>query len=731
MNRLITLLALLFATFNMLSAANGDTTRVNVFDKFSMNRYGSFDKKVKLPDASKKYQRIWLKYTLGCESNGQCEWDYTLKLFFREHTGKRDSTLKQAPRIRLTGSVPDSVSYSTDTTWVNTFNTVTKETDSALASLITVYIYGDTLRPLLLTDSIKGFTANYYRYSYDSTGKKTDSVWIAANSVIRQKYTSYYEGFEVVNDLELGRFISPYAKSFPKTFQYDYVYDVTDYAYLFAQADSAEMRIEYQGYSYGFTATWDMIYIEGTPARDVIAIRNVYNGGYDYGQSVSIEEKLNARSFTVPEGTAAAVARVIITGHGGENNENCAEFCPKSYYLNLNGQQIAEQLVWKDDCGANAIVAQPGTWIYNRANWCPGEKIRVFEHPLNVTAGSTNTIDMNMQPFTANGYAGYNLSMQLVYYKAPNFENDAAIEDILAPSRNFWHSKTNPICDNAKVVLKNWGSKPLTRALISSQISNGQVFTQEWGGNLAYGEQAEVSLMMFWPTDISDRTYKVWLSSVNSQPTDENTWNNTMHSEFEVPLTLPQKFVIETRTNNLPGDNSYTITDSYGKTHKERTFTAANTLHRDTMDIGYGCYTLKFNDERGNGIDWWAAPSEGKGMCRIVTAEGPYKVLRSFSPDFGSFFQLSFRVQHPVGLNDINTDASLVKVYPNPANNVIFVEGVSTNHTSILDVTGKLVAEYNYTSVGMDVSNLPAGIYLLQITGKQGETFVKKITIAK
>ncbi len=39
------------------------------------------------------------------------------------------------------------------------------------------------------------------------------------------------------------------------------------------------------------------------------------------------------------------------------------------------------------------------------------------------------------------------------------YQIDASIEDVLAPSKNIWHSKTNPICDNAKVVLKNWGAE--------------------------------------------------------------------------------------------------------------------------------------------------------------------------------------------------------------------------------------------------------------------------------
>ncbi|TAE89547.1 MAG: hypothetical protein EAY81_02160, partial [Bacteroidetes bacterium] len=77
MKNICTLILILFGLQHMAEAANGDTTTVRVFNNYHMDRYGNHDTKVKLAGKDKKYQRIWLKYTLGCQSNGQCEWDYT------------------------------------------------------------------------------------------------------------------------------------------------------------------------------------------------------------------------------------------------------------------------------------------------------------------------------------------------------------------------------------------------------------------------------------------------------------------------------------------------------------------------------------------------------------------------------------------------------------------------------------------------------------------------------
>lgn len=727
MNKLVTIV-MLFAA-GKLFAATGDTTKINVWDKFSMNRYGSFDKKVLLADGAKKYQRIWLKYTLGCESNGQCEWDYTLKLFTRQHTGKMDSTIKQAPYLKVNGTAIDSIVYSSDSTWVNRYNAITKQTDSVLAATIKITLFGDTLNPIVLTDSILGFTANYWRFWFDTTGKKTDSVFVSSNKVIKQKFTPYYDVFEIINNIELGRFISPYAKTFPKSFKYDYVYDVTDYAKYIT--DSSELRIEYQGYSYGFTATWDMIYVEGTPAKEVIDVVNIYNGGFNYGQAVSIEQALSAKTFTVPTGATSTKARVIITGHGGESNQNCAEFCPKKMYLKLNNSQIAEQMVWKDDCGSNAIPAQPGTWVYNRANWCPGEKIRNFDYMLNVAAQSTNTIDLDMEAFTANGGASYNLALQLIYYKQHNYTNEASVEEILAPTNAFWHNKTNPACIEGKVRIKNWGSQPLTSALVAYQLGNAASREITWTGNLAYDAEADVVLPnLLWPTDLTNRTFKVWFKQINGQANDGNALNDLATSTFDLPLTFPNKFMVETRTNAVPAQNNYTITDDQGKVIFTKTFTTPGTLHRDTFNLKWGCYTFKFNDEAGNGLGWWAAPSEGNGTLRItVPGSIPTQVLRTFNVDFGSFTQINFRVQHPVGMATNAIDEAMVNIYPNPVNNILEVEGMQVAQIELFDLTGKRVKLVTLSNQ-LSTQQIGNGIYLIKLTNANGQQLTRKVVVS-
>ena len=73
----------------------------------------------------------------------------------------------------------------------------------------------------------------------------------------------------------------------------------------------------------------------------------------------------------------------VPTGHGA-----AGEFTPNiGYTAKVNGDIVGNEIIWKDDCGFNAIWPQGGTW-FCRANWCPGEAVRIFNtNNAYITAG--------------------------------------------------------------------------------------------------------------------------------------------------------------------------------------------------------------------------------------------------------------------------------------------------------------------------------------------------------
>jgi hypothetical protein len=73
--------------------------------------------------------------------------------------------------------------------------------------------------------------------------------------------------------------------------------------------------------------------------------------------------------------------------------------------------------------------------------------------------------------------------------------------------------------------------------------------------------------------------------------------------------------------------------------------------------------------------------------------------------------------------------ASIAKVYPNPAHDVMYVDIAdnSVQHIAVMDVTGKIMDNYTVTQpqVAVNTANLPAGIYVLQLSGN-GKTVSAK-----
>jgi hypothetical protein len=556
---------------------------------------------------------------------------------------------------------------------------------------------------------------------------------VQADGILLNHVFTYYERFEKLEDFELGRIITPYAKFFPKTFEYQYIFDVTDFVQLLR--DSADIRLFYSGYTWGFTATVDFHFIEGIPAREVLSVENIYNGYYPYGNNNNpIGNYLIPKNFVVPSSTASAKLRISVSGHGGEQSENCAEFCAKNYYLKLDNTEIATKLVWKDNCGSNAIINQGGTWIYDRANWCPGEQVPLFEYPLDVGAG-THTVDVDMDPFTASGSAGYQWSAQIVQYKAYAFTRDASVADILSPSKNFWYNRTNPVCDNPQVRIANHGSSTINSLDVSYQTGDGVVQTHTWTGNLESGTSAVVVLpSLAWHNPSQVQVFKAWISSINGQP-DENPVNDLLASEYDLPQLLPSPFVIETRTNLKPTDNRYTVTNAAGNVVFSKSFSAANFLHRDTFNLPMGCYTFRFEDDGGNGLSFWNATADGSGTLRFVknpiNQTGP--ILKTFNSDFGNFVEFNFRVGGQVGFADESVTVDHLNIYPNPAADFVMVESSALlKHIALVAPDGRLASRISVRQAldaKLDISAVQTGMYLLFVTHADGSVMIRKMLI--
>ncbi len=535
--------------------------------------------------------------------------------------------------------------------------------------------------------------------------------------------------------VELGRLVTPYAQnansSTPANWTRRYTFDVTDYATILK--NSGTVRIKYSGYSGGFTADVKFYFIEGTPARPVTGLKTLWRGDYAYGNANNpIDSRITATNYVAPAGTVDNALKVTITGHGGDGNTNCAEFCPKNYFVKLNSNIAYTKLNWRDNCGYNQMYPQGGTWIYDRGNWCPGDLVEVNKFPLAIAAGSTGSVDVDFEPYTSvpsssGSTASFTFTGTMVSYGAFNRQKDVGMLDVVSPSNHESFVRNNPSCMGPVVRLKNWGATATTSMKIQYGVMGGSTpSTYSWTGNLASGEMQDVLLPI--NTEVTEAVGKnqfyAKVLEVNGA-TDEDASNNEVISTFQGVPVWDKIFVVRFLTNNPPGETAWKVIDELGNEIASRIGATSNTMFIDTVKLKSGCYKFVVTDNGCDGLNWYNSQQVGSGSISIRNAQDGLPIFindDNYNGNFGCGFENQFRVIGPAGVGRTDLKSLEIEAFPNPATNLVTVAVPGNNITGTLevfDVTGRLMHRQMATGTSqLNVAAWATGVYTAQFVEK-------------
>jgi Peptide-N-glycosidase F, C terminal len=104
----------------------------------------------------------------------------------------------------------------------------------------------------------------------------------------------------------------------------------------------------------------------------------------------------------IPGDAVKVELATVITGHGGVQPENCAEFCNTSHHFYVNGAEYMRDFPeassrWdcRDKVAEGTVPNQYGTWWYGRSGWCPGKDVPLVMTDItaDVVLDDTNTFD--------------------------------------------------------------------------------------------------------------------------------------------------------------------------------------------------------------------------------------------------------------------------------------------------------------------------------------------------
>lgn len=566
------------------------------------------------------------------------------------------------------------------------------------------------------------------------------SDWDYSTSIYLRKPTGELDTANnpVYDDMEIARVMTPYGGYWTEPKEHTYEYDMTDYQHLLT--DSVNFRCWYGGWSAGWLLNLEMELIEGTPPRTCNEIIELWDGEYKYGVTEEpISSTVTAQTNLIASETKGLRMRSFLTGHSFGGNENCAEFCPKTHQFVINDQHSFDQYTMRDDCGFNPVYPQNGTWVYNRAGWCPGLEVNWYEYEFTdiFTAGENFKVDYQFDSYTYNGQASfdpnYRIATYLFLYDEPFYQNDAEITDIISPSTKTAHSRLNPICGSPQVKIRNSGSETLTQVNIVYGVKGGVKNSFLWTGNLEFMEEEVVTL--------DPMTHLATLQENGSQfevyverPND--TWdqyhaNDTMWSDFEMVDVWTNEVMVWFKPNSATNETSYQITDQNGNVVAQNENNLTSVIYRDTLDLESGCYRLTVSDTDNDGLSWWAN-NDGGGFIQLRG-----DVIKAFESDFGSGFQYEFVVGQYLNVQETNFQ-SLINIYPNPSD-----DGIINLETVLEHQEATQIEVYNYSgqlilskSLGLtkdfteqiNLSKQSSGIYFIKIQ-RESESYFRKIVL--
>lgn len=739
-----TLIAVIYTLTSI--ASPGDTTKVSVHNKTDITWYGNYDAIGVFPDGNTSYRQILLHYTMGCASGGCSDWDYTTKIEIMPKIGI-DSNLVNYPIFTVNNAEIDTFKYSNSPTFTTKYNANTLETDSVYNDSLNILWFENAETPEVSTRSETLYNAGYYNYYYDANGFVVDSIYVAEDGQHILSFHERMEFFDVLEPFELTRVITPYgtymadgSNGFDNNWSHTFTFDVTEFAPLLR--DSLLVRAFYGGWSSGFSVTLDFDFIEGTPPRNTTQISNIYRsggGGWTYQNSSQFESSyLTPKTIKLNEQTTTGEIRITPTGHGFDNNISCAEFCPRNYYLKVDGATRFTQQMWNNNCGLNPIYPQGGTWIYNRANWCPGGAANDYTHEITPYIAGKDSIEINLDiqnyTWTGSQAPSYIIDAQLIEYGNFNFETDAAISDVIAPSNKKAYSRRNPVCGRPIVILKNYGANTLTTVDIKYKTNNNNIESFSWNGNLLPLAEIEIELPAMNNIINTAGNFYAWTENPNGIA-DENTINDKYTSSYDNEIKVyPNKIGLKLKTNNNGYETSWELFDKFGNLVLNKNNLSANTTYTESFDLSYGCHTLKINDSGNDGLSWWANTAQGSGYARLTYNNAVNLV--NFNPDFGTEIRHLFKVDGPDNINTHYGDETKIEVFPNPSDDGKFtfkLDGSLNNNKSeilVTDIAGKIIRSYSITDqiFTIDLSSQSAGMYLLKFKNEH-TAIVKEIVI--
>ena len=631
-----------------------------------------------------------------------------------------ETVMTQGVSSMLPAQFVDQADYTKNVTEVISIDSLIN-----LPSSVSYYVLDGTDRNLESTEFL--YEAGTFPI-LDEEGNEVGEVDFTADGMINIEDLTYYNKSPMA--FEIMSFVTPYGigLDFGEEGR-SWTFDVTDYGPILK--GNKRMYMSRGGQFQEEMDIW-FEFIEGEPAREVLDINQVWQVQSSGHAAITANTRLEPRPIKKNSDAAYTVLKTTITGHGQQG-----EFEPRVHVMSAYNADFTFNDTWSvwTECADNPIHPQGGTWVYDRAGWCPGAASDTREYDLTQFVQNLDDLTLDYSIPVVAGNSNYIVNAQQVEYGPYNRANDLAIEDVIYPSTKVEHSRHNPSCQAPVILLKNYGSERITSATIEYGVVGRDPYTYTYTGNLSslITEEIELDFISDLLRSDEDALFYAEVKSVNGGG-DEYANNNTYISEVTPVAHYDSDIVLEFKTNFAATETIYRVFDENGSTiHSVTSGLQSNTVFRDTLTGLQGCYQILIEDFGQDGLSWWAN-NDGDGFFRMRNIGGSTRVIE---PDFGSFIEFNFTA----GMVSSTDELEIVKdieVFPNPTTDKIQFAGLedwnNTIQIVVTDQLGQLISKTEYEKNALlnginTLSTLMNGVYYITLsdTDKTASQRVVKI----
>jgi len=205
--------------------------------------------------------------------------------------------------------------------------------------------------------------------------------------------------------------------------------------------------------------------------------------------------------------------------------------------------------------------------------------------------------------------------------------------------------------------------------------------------------------------------------------------NDVYVTHFNMSDMYDEPFIMQLKTNNQAYRYSLELRDVTGNVLLTWDNLENNTVYRDTINYGDGCFTIELIDEEDMGLTYWAYPAQGNGYLRFFDLDSV--TIKNFGSDFGRSIFYTFNMGDVSFIQEPNLNEPIT-IYPNPFTDEVFIDFEEMNGEATIYIFN-LQGQQVYSSVNdkgpktrvtIDLSDIPSGLYIVNVI--YNNTAIKK-----